>query len=113
MLQVVDQGKNRAIQVEKEGFPDAVVWNPWIKKAAGMADFGDDQYKVCMHSSALNVENSRNALYLQKVHGPAHQAERAPIFKPTEGVCLLHRVVSLFQQGHGITCLQPKATLGR
>ena len=44
--QVVDEGKKRAIQLEKEGFPDAVVWNPWIKKAAGMADFGDKEYKV-------------------------------------------------------------------
>ena len=43
---MVDEGKERAIQIEKEGFPDAVVWNPWIKKAAGMADFGDDEYKV-------------------------------------------------------------------
>ncbi|CAK0757099.1 hypothetical protein CVIRNUC_002512 [Coccomyxa viridis] len=49
-LEVVDEGKKRAIQIEKEGFPDAVVWNPWIKKAAGMADFGDDEYKemVCL-----------------------------------------------------------------
>ena len=46
VLQVVDEGKGRAVQVEKEGFPDAVVWNPWIKKAAGMADFGDEEYKA-------------------------------------------------------------------
>ena len=46
LLQVVDEGKKRAIQIEKEGFPDAVVWNPWVQKAAGMADFGDDEYKV-------------------------------------------------------------------
>lgn len=51
LLQVVDEGKKRAIQIEKEGFPDAVVWNPWIKKAAGMADFGDDEYKVKSLSS--------------------------------------------------------------
>ena len=51
LLQVVDEGKKRAIQIEKEGFPDAVVWNPWIMKAAGMADFGDDEYKVKSLSS--------------------------------------------------------------
>ena len=44
--QVVDEGRQRAIVVQKRGFPDAVVWNPWIDKAAGMADFGDDEYKV-------------------------------------------------------------------
>lgn len=68
ILQVVDEGKNRAIQVEKEGFPDAVVWNPWIQKAAGMADFGDDQYKVGVHASAIHVDNNSNGLYLEKVH---------------------------------------------
>jgi hypothetical protein len=35
--------------VLKAGFPDAVVWNPWIAKAAGMADFGDEEYKVRCH----------------------------------------------------------------
>lgn len=49
-LQVVDEGKKRAVTVEKEGFPDAVVWNPWIEKAAGMADFGDEEYKVSSQS---------------------------------------------------------------
>ncbi len=42
----MDEGKQRAIVINKSGFPDAVVWNPWIDKAASMADFGDDEYKV-------------------------------------------------------------------
>jgi glucose-6-phosphate 1-epimerase len=46
--QIVDEVKQRAIIIEKDGFPDAVVWNPWIDKAAGMADFGDEEYKVRM-----------------------------------------------------------------
>ncbi|CAL8469848.1 g9390 [Coccomyxa elongata] len=49
-LEVVDEAKGRAVVIEKEGFPDAVVWNPWIEKAAGMGDFGDEEYKemVCL-----------------------------------------------------------------
>ncbi|KAK9916170.1 hypothetical protein WJX75_009639 [Coccomyxa subellipsoidea] len=49
-LEVVDEARGRAVVVEKEGFPDAVVWNPWVEKAAGMGDFGDDEYKemVCL-----------------------------------------------------------------
>ncbi|EIE25671.1 galactose mutarotase-like protein [Coccomyxa subellipsoidea C-169] len=49
-LEVVDEGRGRAVVVEKQGFPDAVVWNPWVDKAAGMGDFGDDEYKemVCL-----------------------------------------------------------------
>ena len=46
MLQLRDEGAGRVFTVRKAGFPDAVVWNPWIAKAAGMADFGDDEYKV-------------------------------------------------------------------
>ncbi|KAI8819479.1 putative glucose-6-phosphate 1-epimerase-like protein [Fimicolochytrium jonesii] len=30
--------------VHKQNFPDVVVWNPWIEKAKGMADFADDEY---------------------------------------------------------------------
>ena len=43
--------------IQKTGFPDAVVWNPWIDKAAGMADFGDDEYKVrrCLWRPSLKV----------------------------------------------------------
>lgn len=33
-------------EVHKAGFPDAVVWNPWVAKAQAMADFGDEEYKV-------------------------------------------------------------------
>lgn len=46
VMQVVDEARGRAVVVEKEGFPDAVLWNPWVDKAAGMGDFGDDEYKV-------------------------------------------------------------------
>jgi glucose-6-phosphate 1-epimerase len=34
-----------SVRVRKGGFPDAVVWNPWVEKARGMADFGDGEYK--------------------------------------------------------------------
>lgn len=34
-----------SVLVRKGGFADAVVWNPWVDKARGMADFGDDEYR--------------------------------------------------------------------
>ena len=46
----MDEARGRAVVIEKEGFPDAVVWNPWIDKAAGMGDFGDEEYKVRTHA---------------------------------------------------------------
>ena len=34
-----------SISLETVNLPDAVVWNPWISKAKGMADFGDDEFR--------------------------------------------------------------------
>ena len=45
-LQIVDQKASKIIYIHKTNFPDAVLWNPWIEKAKGMADFGDEEYKV-------------------------------------------------------------------
>jgi glucose-6-phosphate 1-epimerase len=29
---------------------DITIWNPWVEKAKGMSDFGDDEYKqmICV-----------------------------------------------------------------
>jgi len=42
----VDKKGSKVISIQKTNFPDAVVWNPWVDKAKGMADFGDEEYKV-------------------------------------------------------------------
>jgi glucose-6-phosphate 1-epimerase len=39
-LQLADKAAARTVTLEMRGLPDAVVWNPWIAKAAAMADFG-------------------------------------------------------------------------
>ena len=31
--QIIDEGSKRVITLQKEGLPDAVVWNPWVEKA--------------------------------------------------------------------------------
>lgn len=46
-FQIEDSGTSQQIKIEKRGFPDAVLWNPWTAKSKGMADFGDEEYKVC------------------------------------------------------------------
>jgi len=56
---VVDPGLKRRIVVSKKGFPDTVVWNPWVDKSRAMPDFADDEYHgmICVEAaSALTNE---------------------------------------------------------
>lgn len=46
VAQIVNKQSGKAVSIHKTNFPDAVVWNPWIAKAKGMADFEDEEYKV-------------------------------------------------------------------
>ena len=50
-----DPGLERRITVSKRGGCSTVVWNPWIAKAARLADFGDDQWQrmCCIESAAV------------------------------------------------------------
>lgn len=58
---VVDDGGAHGIQITKQGFQDAVVWNPYIHKSAALKDFGDDEWKemvcveVCQAGSGMVV----------------------------------------------------------
>ncbi|XP_022969606.1 putative glucose-6-phosphate 1-epimerase [Cucurbita maxima] len=54
-IAILDHEKKRTFVVRKEGLPDAVVWNPWDKKAKAMADFGDEEYKfmLCVEGAAI------------------------------------------------------------
>nr|KJB21963.1 hypothetical protein B456_004G026900 [Gossypium raimondii] len=54
-IAILDHEKKRTLVLRKDGLPDAVVWNPWDKKAKAMADFGDDEYKhmLCVEAAAI------------------------------------------------------------
>jgi len=46
----------RTIVINKDaGFPDAVVWNPWVEKAHALADLPDSHYRkfVCVEVGAI------------------------------------------------------------
>jgi len=42
---VVDGAGGHSLQVARSGFPDVVVWNPWVDKSKATGDFGDEEYK--------------------------------------------------------------------
>ena len=50
---IVDDALNRTIRITSSGNKTAVVWNPWAKIAAGMADLQDDDYTrfVCVETT--------------------------------------------------------------
>ncbi|RDY01016.1 hypothetical protein CR513_15715 [Mucuna pruriens] len=54
-IAILDHEKKRTFVLRKDGLPDAVVWNPWDKKAKAMSDFGDDEYKhmLCVEAAAI------------------------------------------------------------
>ncbi len=43
-LRVRGAAGGRAVRLEKEGFRDAVVWNPWAEGARALPDMADDEY---------------------------------------------------------------------
>ncbi|KAK4409948.1 putative glucose-6-phosphate 1-epimerase [Sesamum angolense] len=49
--------RKRTFVLRKEGMPDAVVWNPWDKKAKALPDLGDEDYKtmLCIDSAATET----------------------------------------------------------
>uniref|UniRef100_A0A2N9HWA8 glucose-6-phosphate 1-epimerase n=1 Tax=Fagus sylvatica TaxID=28930 RepID=A0A2N9HWA8_FAGSY len=54
-IAILDHEKKRTFVIRKDGLPDAVVWNPWDKKAKAMVDFGDEEYKhmLCVEAAAI------------------------------------------------------------
>ncbi|CAK9159159.1 unnamed protein product [Ilex paraguariensis] len=56
-IAIIDHEKKRTLVLRKEGMPDAVVWNPWDKKAKALPDLGDDDYKsmLCVDSAAIET----------------------------------------------------------
>lgn len=51
-VEIHDARWHRVISVAKSGSASTVVWNPWVDKAKGMADFGDTEYRemICVES---------------------------------------------------------------
>jgi D-hexose-6-phosphate mutarotase len=52
---VEDPAGGRTLAVTATGSANAVVWNPWIAKAAAMADFGDEEWQRMLCIETCNV----------------------------------------------------------
>jgi D-hexose-6-phosphate mutarotase len=65
---VEDPGFHRRLIVEKSGSQSTVVWNPWVAKAAAMADFGDDEWPRMLCIETANVGANAITLAPEKTH---------------------------------------------
>ena len=56
---VVDWPARRSVRVVAQGSGNAVVWNPWVDKAAAMPDFGTDEWSQMVCVETCNVADQR------------------------------------------------------
>ena len=85
-IAVIDHEKKWTFVLRKDGLPDAVLWNPWEKKAKSMADFGDDEYKhmLCLEAAAVESitlkpgEEWKGRLELSAVHSSYRSGQLDP-----------------------------------
>lgn len=54
---VDDPAWGRRLRVAKQGSATTVVWNPWVAKAAAMADFGDEEWTSMLCIEAANLRD--------------------------------------------------------
>ncbi|CAL1399944.1 unnamed protein product [Linum trigynum] len=55
-IAILDHERKRTYVLRKDGLPDAVVWNPWDKRAKAIVDLGDEEYKHMLMVGAACVE---------------------------------------------------------
>lgn len=55
VVTVADPGLGRTLRVSKSGSGSTVVWNPWVAKAARLADFGDHEWPGMICIEAANA----------------------------------------------------------
>lgn len=79
-----DAGMQREVVLQKSGFADVVVWNPWIDKAANTKDFGDDEYKVMVCLEAANAAVHMSGSSVQVPAGGSWTASQQIYVRPMQ-----------------------------
>jgi glucose-6-phosphate 1-epimerase len=76
--EVDDPGLERRIRIEKSGSCSTVVWNPWVKKAQAMPDFGDDEWPGMLCIETANVAGNAVTLAPGATHEISARVEVRP-----------------------------------
>ena len=67
-LTLDDPASNRRLRIHKTGSNSSVVWNPWIAKAAALADLGDEEWKEFVCVEQVNAAKNSIQLPAAKSH---------------------------------------------
>jgi len=54
-VELIDPVMGRKIGIANQNSRTTVVWNPWVKKAAAMSDFGDEEWRQMICVETTNV----------------------------------------------------------
>ena len=65
---IEDRGWWRSVVIEKDGAASTVVWNPWVEKAAVMADLGDPAWRGMLCVEAGNIADNEVLLAQDNEH---------------------------------------------
>lgn len=52
------QAGNLSLGIQSQGFPDLVLWNPWVEKCAALEDMADDDWRHMLCIEAAIVEQA-------------------------------------------------------
>jgi glucose-6-phosphate 1-epimerase len=67
-LTLDDPASNRRLRIRKTGSNNSVVWNPWIAKAAALADLGDDEWRGFVCVEQVNAAKNSIQIPAGEVH---------------------------------------------
>lgn len=75
-------GDQRRIEIQKSGSVSTVIWNPWIDKAAAMADFPDDGYRTMVCVETTNAAEDVRTIQPGEVHTITQSCRCLPELAP-------------------------------
>src|SRR5664279_263893 len=82
---VLETGAGRSVVIAKAGSATTVVWNPWIVKAAALADLADDEWKRLLCVETGNLRDAAIRLAPGQSHTMTATFELSPPAKsPTQ-----------------------------
>jgi D-hexose-6-phosphate mutarotase len=65
---IEDRGWRHRVVIEKDGAASTVIWNPWVEKAAALADLGNPVWRGMVCVEAGNIADDEVLLAQNSAH---------------------------------------------